>query len=222
MKSERRHPSYGVLRISRMHGTAGRLYGSALREHHNAIRLEIAPSTWIHELSRDWHHGSNQPLIEIEMSAAQFAEAITSLNQYSGVPCTVRSFNGALVEPPPEVETEAEKIRSEFHADLTGMIAEMDKRRFEIEEATGKLPATTREKIRIALDAIVAQVRQNVPFILQQFEEATSKVVTAAKSEIEAFATMRLLAAGIEVTAAGAPQITERAEVTEAANPGLK
>lgn len=173
MKSERRHPSYGVLRISRMHGTAGR-----------------------RQLARGFFD-LESALIHFRDHASQVGVKFAANLLGFGFDLWWW-FDERAVEGPYRTR----------HARIL----------VERRDCFGKL----RRKIRIALDAIVAQVRQNVPFILQQFEEATSKVVTAAKSEIEAFATMRLLAAGIEVTAAGAPQITERAEVTEAANPGLK
>lgn len=40
-------------------------------------------------LNRDWVYGKS-PIVEIEMSYSQFAEAITSFGQGNGIPCTIR------------------------------------------------------------------------------------------------------------------------------------
>ena len=42
------------------------------------------------------------------------------------------------------------------------------------------------------------QIRSNVPFVLESFQEATEKVVTHAKAEVEAFTTTRVMAAGVK------------------------
>jgi len=196
LEFDREHPSYGCVRISRVSGNIGRLYGSSLRDHHASIRLEIAPSKWTHHLNQDWFHGSLRPHIEVEMSAAQFAEAITTLNHASGVPCTVRHLEGKRVEDPPDLETEVEQIKSNFKAETEDMVATMTERRAEIEKLTAKLPEKSKQAIRIALDVILGQVTSNLPFIINQFDRATTRVVTAAKAEIEAFAMHRLIAAG--------------------------
>jgi hypothetical protein len=51
-----------------------------------------------------------------------------------------------------------------------------------------RLPAKAREQIRINLEVIQQQLTANVPFVLKQFTEATTRVVSAAKHEIDQFA----------------------------------
>ena len=105
---EREHESYGILHISRVSSTgAVRLFGSPLATHYGSIRLSISGGKWIHGLNHDRFYGMNKDHIEIEMSAAQFADAITRLNIGSGTPCTVRYIAGRRVEDPPEHATEA-------------------------------------------------------------------------------------------------------------------
>lgn len=198
------HPSYGMISFSRsMNSNAGRLFGSSLKSHYATIRMTVQSGYWQHDLHRDNYFARNH-LIEVEMSAAQFADAITSLNVGGGTPCTIRFVQGeGRLEDPPDVETEVERVKGRFEGDLKDMIAVMKERRAEIEKLTGKLPEKARDKLRIELDVMIQQMTSNLPFILEQFDKASSKVVTAAKSEIENFAMHVLHSAGLEALAEG-------------------
>jgi hypothetical protein len=203
---ERDHPSYGLVRISRMNGGMGqtRLFGSPLATHYGTIRLTIGTAKWIHGLHHDRYYGSIKgEHIEIEMSAAQFADMITSLNVGNGTPCTIRYVNGARVENPPDFPTEAEHIRDNFEGALDKYKAKAKTYRKRIEELTAKLTTKAREEIRIALDVMEDQLAQNVPFVIKQFQEAATKVTTAAKAEVEAFVMHAVRSAGLDAIAEG-------------------
>jgi len=196
------HPSYGMLTISRSMGThAARLFGSSLKSHHGTIRLSVHPGYMQHELNHDWYHATGQTLFEIEMSATQFAEAITSLNS-GHTPCTIR-FNNGWVDDPPDLETEVERVKNRFGADLKDMTKVMKERRAEIEKLTSKLSDKAKQQLKIELDVMIQQLTSNIPYVLEQFDAATEKVVTSAKTEIEAFTSHALHAAGLEALAEG-------------------
>jgi hypothetical protein len=178
--------------------------------------MTLHPGSWEHDLHMDRYFASTQRLIEIEMSSAQFAEAITSLNMGGGVPCTIRFFNG-WVDEPPDVETEVERVKSRFKGDLDDMCVVMKERRAEIEKLTSKLSEKAKEQLRVALDVMIQQLTSNIPFIMEQFNEASDKVVTSAKQEIEAFAMHALRTAGLEALAEGRmpKQLAESAEAND-------
>lgn len=203
---ERAHPSYGLITISRMTGGSGakRLFGSPLARHYGTIRLSIGSATWVHGLHHDRYHGGLRgEHIEIEMSAAQFADMITSLNVGCGTPCTVRYIGGEAVPDPPDHATEAEHIRDNFENSLDKYKEKARTYRKKIEGLTSKLSEKARNEIRIALDVIEDQLASNVPFVVQQFQEATTKVATAAKAEVEAFVSHAIRAAGLDAIAEG-------------------
>lgn len=202
---EREHPSYGILHISRTSCGKGaiRLFGSPLATHYGTIRLTISNGKWIHGLNHDRYHGMSKDFIEVEMSAAQFADAITSLNMGSGTPCTIRSVGGERVASPPDHATEAEHIRNNFESTLDKYTAKARSYRKKIEELTSKLSVKARTEIRIALDVIEQQLASNVPFVIEQFQEATTRVTTAAKAEVDAFVTGAVRAAGLQSIAEG-------------------
>ena len=202
---EREHESYGILHISRTSGgtSAIRLFGSPLATHFGTIRLTISKGKWIHGLNHDRYYGMNKDFIEVEMSAAQFADAITSLNIGSGTPCTIRYVGGERVAAPPDHATEAEHIRENFNNTLDKYKAKAHTYRKKIEELTGKLSSKARDEIRIALDVMEDQLGSNVPFVVKQFQEATTRITTAAKAEVDAFVTNVVRAAGLQSIAEG-------------------
>ena len=202
---EREHPSYGILHLSRTSGgtSAIRLFGSPLATHYGTIRLTISKGKWIHGLNHDRYYGMNKEFIEVEMSAAQFADAITSLNMGSGTPCTIRYVGGERVDPPPNHATEAEHIRDNFENTLDKYKAKAHTYRKRIEELASKLSTKAKEEIRIALDVMEDQLGSNIPFVVKQFQEATTRITTAAKAEVDAFVTGVVRAAGLQSIAEG-------------------
>jgi len=201
---EREHESYGILHISRGTSTSVvRLFGSPLATHYASIRLTISKGKWSHGLHYDRYFGMNKEHIEIEMSAAQFADAITSLNIGSGTPCTIRHIGGKRMEDPPDHATESEHIRDNFESSLGTFKDKAHKYRKRIEELTSKLGAKAKEEIRVALDVMEQQLASNVPFVVKQFQEATTKVTSAAKAEVDAFVTGVIRAAGLQSIAEG-------------------
>jgi len=215
---EREHPSYGILHISRTSGgtSAIRLFGSPLATHYGTIRLTISKGKWIHGLNHDRYYGMNKDFIEVEMSAAQFADAITSLNMGSGTPCTIRYVDGERVAAPPVHATEAEHIRDNFEGTLDKYKAKARTYRKRIEELASKLSTKAREEIRIALDVMEQQLASNVPFVVEQFQEATSRITTSAKAEVDAFVTGVVRAAGLQSIAEGRlPSLLPSGDVKE-------
>ena len=201
---EREHPSYGILHISRGTSTSAlRLFGSPLATHYASIRLTISKGKWIHGLHHDRYYGMNKEFIEVEMSAAQFADAITSLNMGSGTPCTIRYVGGERIAEPPNHATEAEHIRENFEGSLDKYKEKAHRYRKKIEELTSKLSTKARDEIRIALDVMEQQLGSNVPFVVKQFQEATTRITTAAKAEVDAFVTHVVRAAGLQSLAEG-------------------
>ena len=202
---EREHASYGILHISRTSGgtSAIRLFGSPLATHYGTIRLTISKGKWIHGLNHDRYFGMNKDFIEIEMSAAQFADAITSLNMGSGTPCTIRYIQGERIDPPPHHTTEAEYIRDNFESTLDKYKAKAHTYRKRIEELASKLSAKAKDEIRVALDVMEDQLGSNIPFVVKQFQEATTRITTAAKAEVDAFVTGVVRAAGLQSIAEG-------------------
>lgn len=200
------HESYGMVGVSRCHGGGKRkLFGSSLKDHENFISLRIRRGAREHSLSRDWYVAdSGPPLIEIHLSAAQFAEMITTMNVSDGVPCTIRYLCNERVDDPPDDTSEVDKVRNGFKEQTGELVKRLAGFRSEVKNLFENKTVSKgdRDEVLKQVDLFIQEVRDNMPFVLDQFEEATEKVVTAAKMEVEAFTTHAVMAAGVESLAA--------------------
>jgi len=202
------HESYAVVGLSRVSG-AGRLFGSPLSEHYGTVRLRIRPARRKHSLSHDWYHGHGQPLIEIELSAAQFSEFLMTANAGDGVPCTLRSVGSRTIEDPPaEHTTEVEEIRLGIKEQMAALGKKLGTFAAEVETAleAKTLTRESREKIRCSVWGFVQEMRSNMPFAIEQLQEAAEKTVTAAKAEADAWLTRTVRHAGLRALGVPVPE----------------
>src|SRR4051812_19636627 len=87
-----RHPAYGMIGASRVNwaGNGTNLFGSDFR-HRNTVRIQIHGADVRRDLSHDWIHAdSRRSLVEVELSEAQWAGFVSTLNVGDGVACTIR------------------------------------------------------------------------------------------------------------------------------------
>ena len=201
MESEK-HESYGMLGFSRVTiNPPTNLFGSSIK-HGNLITLRIHQAERRRDYQRDWI-SAGERLIEIQMSASQFADAITSMNIGDGVPVTIEYVKGdtwdkdkrQFRDSPPEVDFKT-KAQGELKSEMEEMaerINELSKDAKEILERKGTtIKAGEKEKLLRDLEYLVQEVRSNIPFAHQCFTEAVEKTVTEAKGEIDAtYQTMR-------------------------------
>lgn len=182
------HPAYGMLAFSRRQGGKTNLFGSSI-QHQNTIAMTLRHGEVCRGLSSDWYHG-NDTIVEVEMSQAQFAEAITSMNMGSGVPVTIRyQENVGYLERPnfkgkkDQYNDELKEQLNKANADTKALIEEV-KEMFATKKSIGK---GDREEILETLNKIYANINHNVSFVYKQFNEQVDKTIVEAKSEIEAF-----------------------------------
>lgn len=198
------HPSYGMIQFSRISG-AGHLFGSPLSQHFGTIRVRIANGERCHDTGNDYYRAKDR-IIEIELSAAQFAEAITCMNVGDGVPCTLRWITGVgSVEEVPHTEnTEMGRAQEAFKKKLSGVVAAVKKRGEVIADIMKKdrLNKDDRAKVNELADYVVREVHVNAPWWVEQFAEATGKVAAKAKAEVAVMFEHALRAAGMEHIAA--------------------
>lgn len=210
------HESYGMIGFSRIQGGIGRLFGSSLEKQYTAIRFRIARGVRQHELGRDWYYAKEE-YIEVEMSAAQFAEMVTTPNVGSGVPCTVRHIQGKRMADPPEELTEVEEVREGFRAKAERIGVKLAKLAGEVDAVLEKSPKKVREEVKAKLSSFVSEVASNMPFMVDQFQEATEKIIVQAKTEVDAFITHNIVTEGLraladKAKAGNVPQLPEKTD----------
>jgi hypothetical protein len=189
------HESFGQIRINRtsIGGRGVPLYGTSIL-HGNTIRLVISRS------ERQWDAGTHshfekETLTEVEMSASQFAEAITSLN-HSSIPCTIRWHNGPKSYP--EMTDVVHRHRKSFEDEIKDDVNRLRERITEAEELMQKqsLGKKDREQLMGILKSALQDLEKNQPFYVDQFERQMNLTMTEAKSEIEAFTMQQHIQAG--------------------------
>ena len=177
------------------------LFGSSVRTHPSSFILRIAPGQRTHKLSSDWYRATGAPtFIEVELSATQFADLLTTMNMGDGTPCTIRRLGGKLVESPPDAPIEAQLVEDGFQKDMQKLALNLANLSTLVEEVLGKKSITVadRNEIRERIRRIVQEVASNYPFVLRQFTEATAKVVSAAKAEVDSWTTTMAHRLGIQ------------------------
>lgn len=195
--SVKTHPSYGMIQIARTQGRCDDLFGTSI-EHNSAVRLSIHNAEHKRGLSNDCYHPKSLPIIEIEMSAIQWAEAITNMNSV-GTPVTLRYIKGEKIV--------GEKI------DNKRSIAdkEFEKKLKEINDKTTNLLTQAQELLNMKspkvsdkkeLLDIIYKVKQelisNLPFMKEQFTEQMDNTVAEAKCEVESFIAHKINSLGLE------------------------
>jgi hypothetical protein len=208
------HPSYGMIGFSRTQGGGKRrLFGSAIRDHHTTIRMRVSRGEVQHDLSRDWYYGESQSMIEVELSAHQFAELLTSMNVGSGVPCTIRSINNKRIEDPPFREVEVEQISIAFQKNLQEKTTNLVKYLREMQQklaGPGPIKATEKKEFAAVLARIQQEFQSNIPFAVTSYEEAADKIKSSAKAEVDAFLTQVVQKAGLKTLRESTPEEQQR------------
>lgn len=97
------HPSWGVIALSHISSTGTRLFLSPT-EAHGLIRLTIShASLWVTD-SQGQQPWPEAQIVEVQMSAVQFAELITQPNRGQGIACTLNRLGGESVEDCPVMD----------------------------------------------------------------------------------------------------------------------
>lgn len=195
-----------------------RFFGSALTNHYNTVGFTVSRASRHHHLARDWFHPKEE-LIEIEFTAAQFAELLTTMNCGVGVPCTIQHVGGRQMAPMPEEPIEAEQVRLGFKDDMARIAKKMGALRDRVAAAMREktINQEARKGIVGAVESLIQDVQSNLPFIVDSFQEATEKIGTAAKAEVEAFVMHAITSAGLDAVRAmgrgevDVPALPERA-----------
>jgi len=199
-EKEIRHPSFGVINISRgVCSEKMNLFGSSIQQR-TFIRIDISKAILMRDLSRDWimsDHGV--PIVSVYLSPSQFADAITSLNQGEGTPCTISWMDGHEVK---EAQLESKRVQfdTEFEDHMKEIVSTNNRFYTKIAEILAKPSIGKHDKAEILkqLDQLKMQIESNVPFIKRQFSEQMDETVVEAKNEITAFIEDKIKKLGLE------------------------
>ena len=210
------HPAFGMIQVNRIQkGGADRLFGSPLSRHGSTIMIRVMRGRRVHRLSEDNYYASrSDEIVELELSAGQFAELITHMNMGDGVPCTLRHVGReALPGIPDDDLSEVERIEAGLEETVrkaTERLREAVADATAILDSKGTLKKAERELLRGALNRAVREATSNIPFVAEQAREAVQRGADAIKREADAFVSAVIHRAGLDALA----ERSERGEMS--------
>jgi len=185
---EESHPSFAQLSFHRFTGGHTNMYGSAIK-HQQLISLQIKRSVKHVSPYNETYYAYSSPIIEVHMTQAQFAEAITTMNIGDGVPVTLYSLRGEFFPKCPEFN-QAQKANDDLRQKLNDFANKINNGADKINEILSKKGAINkgeRRTIANIYNNLMQDLRSNLPFLHECMTEAFDKTAMSAKADIEAF-----------------------------------
>ena len=178
-------PSYGMIRISRAQSGAHSLFGSSIK-HEHTIHLEISNGSITRDLNTDWY-AEEKPIIQIELSPTQFADAITGIG--TAVPCTINWQKDIGVIKTPEIQNKKTQFKEEFDDNVKKSAEQSVAILKRVEELFQKKSLTKADRTEILkqLNKLQSTITSHNTFMADCFNKQVEKTTTEAKGEIEAF-----------------------------------
>lgn len=190
MSERESHPSFGMIGAYRAQVSppGAALFDSDI-QHRNIVTVRISTASRKRDLHHD-HIMADREIIEIEMSEAQWASFVSSMNT-SGVPCTIAFRQGeGRIEGVPFAPRLEESMRETRRAAATAF--------GEITEAFADYEAKpTKDNLRM-LRARISNAVPNVDFAGKSLAEHAENVVQKARADIEAIVAHKAAQLGIE------------------------
>lgn len=183
------HPAFGMVGFYHTHGGKEVLFGSSI-EHNDTVVLELKHGYSGRGLHNDYFYGKGL-IARVEMSLSQFAELISSPNNGSGVPCTIRytEKEGGIPAITSNI-SKRKQFEEEFNEKLSSAMGSIQEQINRIQESISEkktLGIKDRREIISQLQQAKYNIGINLDFCANQFSEQMDKTVQEAKGEVEAF-----------------------------------
>lgn len=193
-----KHESFGMAGFFRTTCNPSQaLFGSSIK-HSNLISFRVYHASVDRHLEQDWFHADGRtPIVEIEMSQTQFAEMITSMNMGDGVPVTIRSIDGNMMQRC-EFTNKRAQHANDFRETMELFEESVKDSSNKLLAMINKLPKKDQDAAKSMLQQIVQEIGSNIPFYEKQFQRQMDKTVMEAKGEVESFVQNKITSAGLK------------------------
>jgi hypothetical protein len=186
------HPAFGMIGAARGSSSPGAVLFDSDIKHASTVTITLKRGQRHRDLNRDWL-GTGEQLFEVEMSEAQWASFVSSMNTGDGVPCTIRATPGVYDVPGVPYDPRLKQSMTE--------VREAARRAFEqIKEARDayeqKKTAANLKALHYAIEHAVA----NVDYASKTLNEHAENVVQRARADIEAIVLGKARQLGIEAS----------------------
>lgn len=186
-----RHPAFGFVRISRPHGGDPNLFMSNVKHEHK-VALTIGTAYMDREHHHDRHFAEDD-LITVEMSSVQFADMLAGLSTRGGSPCTIRRRENRVLVPGIDIESTTRRSAAEMQEAFqqTGAKLQDLSRKVREQLVAAKVSKSRQAAILDPIETLATQIRSNLPFMSDMFQETVEGLVQEAKAVVEAYAEER-------------------------------
>lgn len=188
-ETEKSHPSFGRIRLSRIACGNRALFGSHIL-HDNMISLEISHAHTYRKFHEDNYSSVGEDdIVKIYLSPLQFSEMLTTMNYSDGVPCTIARKGRQGIKYPTEATVDKVEEFLEESGDVVGDLR--DRLRPHLKEVaenlnSGKaLGKGAQQELLRTLKSLDEFLGSNSKFLLDMFGEFIDKQVTEAKATID-------------------------------------
>jgi hypothetical protein len=192
------HPSYGLIQFNKVNGSSNCFMSNVNLGGH--ITLTVKKAELNRDLSRYWVFPKEE-LLRLRVSYHQFAELITNMNNGCGIPCTLEWVAGEgkveKYEAPPSERSQFEtELKNRLNEALL-KLEELTKQLNELKEK-GKANKTELSQLTKVIDSASTELKFNIPFVEESFQEALDQRVANAKIETSAWIENKLVNIGLE------------------------
>ena len=187
------HPSYGLIKFNKVTGSQSCFMSDVNLGGY--ISLTVKKSQLNRNFSEYWVFPQEE-VLRLRLSYHQFAELITNLNNGVGIPCTLEWIAGEgkveKYEAPPDERTQFE---TELKDKLNNALCKLKELNTQIAELKNKGKANKGELIQLSglINSVSTELKSNIPFVEQLFQEALDQRVANVKVETSAWIENKLI-----------------------------
>lgn len=206
------HDSWGMVGIYHQSHASRELFGSDVTNS-NTICLRIKTAKCSRDLGRDWIMG-DKTIVEVTLSANQFADLLTNANMGDGVPCTIEYVAGkGQIEYKPQkpkieiIQEERDELAEKTVEDLEASI-EMIRGLIASKKMSKSAGEELLSKINGAYSSLVGGSKE---FFKKQAKKEIECMVTEAKRQVQSYVDNKIYSTGLSMLQDGfmAPQLAE-------------
>lgn len=205
-KKIEQHPSFGIIRASRVSGGKGHFFGSEVLNY-SFIEITISHAQTNENLfGREVGEQGIWPtdhVATIRMTNNQFAEMITSLNIGIGTPCTITRIDGKEVEQKDikDSSTAMDRANDELvrmYAERIGNNIESLQNALSLLENNARVNKDIKQSVEKSIRGILSILTNGDNFLLSEFKDVLEKSKQKVMTEIDASVGTRLQELGMQ------------------------
>jgi hypothetical protein len=179
------HPAFGIISASRITSSGASLFQSeVLSNGYIAIRICTATRKRYLHTDRVW---AGPEIIEVNLTYAQWAEFISTMNIGEGVPCTIASQNGRMM-PGISFMARTAAMLDEVRDSAARLVKPVKEAlQVLVDSFEGKMPRKHLGPLNGVLNA-VGNLPHNAHFTGEMLNEVAETVTSQVKIEVAAYA----------------------------------